>query len=176
MKNTMINSDAMVACIKAFLDPKVISHDDEFQTVIGRTRDELIAVLATWPVEEAPTNEQVWLASQSTGQLTGYPHRQLEYIEMTYGISHEQIRMLQFYWGGWQDGANPTESREWHDTPIGLHLFGNFPSLGTVPRPQIPLFLRVDSDIAEFFKEGTHKESYRRMHEVLRAYVDAQRG
>ena len=176
MKTTMINSDAMVACIKAFLDPKVIGDDSEFNTVTNSNRDDLNAVLATWPVKETPTIEQSRLASQSTWQLLGYPHGQDEYIEATYGISHEQIRMLKFYWDGWRDGANPTQPHEWRDTPIGLELFGEFPSWGTVPCPQTPLFLRVDSDIAKFFEEGSHKKSYRRMYEVLRAYVDAQTG
>jgi len=81
---------------------------------------------------------------------------------------------LYFYWDGWADGENPAQAREWKDPPKGLHLFGGFPSKAVIPYYKIPLFLRVDSDIVEFFKEDTHKQIYRRMHDVLRAHVDSQ--
>lgn len=176
MKNTMINSDAMIASITAFLDPFVISHDGEFEVVVGRSRSEQAKVFSTWPVGDHPSEEQLRLVSQTVAQLHGYPHKQDEYIEKTYGISREQISLLYFYWNGWRDGIDPTQTREWRKTPTELHLFGEFPSGGTRPCPRTPLFLRVDSDIADFFKEGTHKETYRRMHDVLRAYVDKQCG
>jgi len=175
MKKTIFNSDAMIACIKAFLDPNVICHDDEFHTVVGRSRSELNAVLATWPIDGAPTEEQLSLVHFSTGQLLGFPHRQDEYISTTYGISREQIELLKFYWEGWCDGKYPARSREWRNTPRSLHLFGSFSSSGIIPYPRTPLFLWVASDIAEFFKEGTHKESYRRIRDVLRAHVDSQK-
>ena len=175
MKTMMINSDAMMAGMKALLDPIVIPSDGEFQTVIGRSREELMAVLDSWPISGRPTAEQVRLARQSILQLWGYPHRQFEYIEATYGISHEQIVMLKFYWDGWSDGSNPDDLREFHDMPLELHLFGEVSSSENATNPQTPLFLRIDSDIAEFFKEGTRKEYYKGIYDVLRAYVDDQK-
>jgi len=174
MKTSIANSDAMIACIKAFLDPKVIDRDSEFATIIGNTRGELIDVLATWPVIDVPTKEQYWLARIAPLHLLGFPHYQFEYISTTYGISPEQIELLYFYWEGWKDGENPAQTREWKDPPKGLHLFGGFPSKAVVPYYKIPLLLRVDSDIVEFFKEDTHKQTYRRMHDVLRAHVESQ--
>lgn len=175
MSTTMINSDAMVACMKAFIDPNVIDHDGEFETVVGRRREECSAVLDSWPVRGAPTSEQLRLAFQATSHLNGYPHRRDAYIEETYGLSREQINGLQLYWDGWKDGSKPTEQREWRGMPRGIKLFSGSNAHEDVSGRQTQIFLRVDTDIANHFREAFHKESYRGIQDVLRAYVDDQK-
>ena len=171
----MINADSMVACIKAFLDPKVISHDGEFHTVVGRSRNELREVFAHWPVADLPTKEQMRLARQATVQLMGYPHRQFEYIEDTYGLTRTHTSLLRYYWRGWRDGENPAEAQPLREQPWDLRLWGESPSYGTRPGAQKPLNMRVDPDILAFFKESGVKTYERRIHAVLRAYVDAKK-
>lgn len=94
------------SCLRAIVDGPYINGDDEFQTVMGVTREEAAAVAAAWP---DPTGAPFTFVavSNTLNNLCGYPHKRWPELSEQIGVGSEPVVAALASWRGQHTPDDP---------------------------------------------------------------------
>ncbi len=85
------------ACLDAIVHGPYISDDDEFDAVMGFSREETAAVAAAWP-EPTARGGSYWTVRAALNNLLGYPHEQWRGLSRAIGAGEREVRQAQTVW------------------------------------------------------------------------------
>ncbi len=77
-------------CISAALHGPYLDDDDEFEAIMGITRDELAETLAAWP-KAAAHGSSVYAVSNALNNLLGYPHGQWRQLSRELEATEQEV-------------------------------------------------------------------------------------
>ncbi len=85
------------ACLDAIVHGPYIPDDDEFDAVMGYSREDTAAVATAWP-EPAAQGDSYWVVRAALNNLLGYPHDQWRGLSRAIGAGKDEVRQAQTVW------------------------------------------------------------------------------